>query len=105
MVHYLNIKYPLPVFPFSIADVLIRFTGVEVRVNFWDLSGHAEFFEIRNEFYKDAQGCLLVFDVTSRESFEECDVWLAEAAKVKLQSIHRRTQGLCLLCFGPLSFL
>lgn len=59
----------------------VRVDGVDVRVNFWDLSGHSEFFEIRNEFYKDAQGCLLVFDVSSRESFEELDVWLAECAK------------------------
>lgn len=28
----------------------------EVKVNFWDLSGHSEFLEIRNEFYKDTQG-------------------------------------------------
>lgn len=55
--------------------------GADVRINFWDLSGHAEFFEIRNEFYKDAQGCLLVFDVSIRESFDECDAWLSECAK------------------------
>jgi DnaJ homolog subfamily C member 27 len=48
---------------------------------FQDLSGHPEFFEIRNEFYKDAQGALLVYDVSSRESFEDLDNWLAEAAK------------------------
>jgi DnaJ family protein C protein 27 len=30
--------------------------GREVKVNFWDLSGHADFFEVRNEFYKDSQG-------------------------------------------------
>lgn len=59
----------------------VRIDGAEVRVNFWDLSGHSEFFEIRNEFYKDAQGCILVFDVSSRESFEELDIWLAECAK------------------------
>ena len=29
---------------------------LEVKVNFWDLSGHPEFFEVRNEFYKDSQG-------------------------------------------------
>eukprot|EP01031_Cornospumella_fuschlensis_P026904 gene26904-32511_t len=61
-----------------------RVDNSEVRVNFWDLSGHSEFFEIRNEFYKDAQGCMLVYDLSSRESFEECDVWLAEAAKYGL---------------------
>lgn len=59
----------------------VKISGNDVRINFWDLSGHPEFLEIRNEFYKDAQGCLLVFDVCSRESFEELDSWLAEAAK------------------------
>lgn len=28
---------------------------LELKVNFWDLSGHPEFFEVRNEFYKDTQ--------------------------------------------------
>jgi len=59
----------------------VQIEGNDVRVNFWDLSGHPELFEIRNEFYRDAQGCLLVYDVTSRDSFSECDAWLAEAAK------------------------
>jgi len=59
----------------------VKIDGTDVRVNFWDLSGHSEFFEIRNEFYKDAQGCILVYDVSIRETFEELDVWLAEATK------------------------
>lgn len=33
----------------------IAVCGKEVRVNFWDLSGHPEFFDVRNEFYKDTQ--------------------------------------------------
>ena len=32
-------------------------------------------------FCKDAPGCILVYDVTSRDSFNDCDAWLAEAAK------------------------
>tara|TARA_A100001015_G_scaffold319596_1_gene442970 strand:+ start:656 stop:1243 length:588 start_codon:yes stop_codon:yes gene_type:complete len=59
----------------------IKLDGMDVRVNFWDLSGHQEFFEIRNEFYKDTQGIILVYDMSSRESFDECDTWLAEASK------------------------
>lgn len=53
----------------------------QVKVNFWDLSGHPEFFEVRNEFYKDTQGALLVYDVSSRKSFQALDMWLKEAAK------------------------
>ena len=79
-------------------------SGRECKINFWDLSGHPEFFEVRNEFYKDTQGVrrapllagavpifeslvvsddsqiLLVFDVTSRRSFEALEAWLREAA-------------------------
>ena len=38
----------------------IALAGEEVKVNFWDLAGAKEYLEVRNEFYKDAQGCLLV---------------------------------------------
>ena len=54
-------------------------------VNFWDLSGHPEFFEVRNEFYKDTQGGILVFDVSSRASFEALDNWLLEGMKFGLR--------------------
>lgn len=53
----------------------------QVKANFWDLAGAAEYFEVRNEFYRDAQGALLVFDVGSRASFEALDAWVEEAQK------------------------
>jgi len=53
--------------------------GQTVRVNFWDLAGGEEYFEIRNEFYKDAQGAIVVFDVGDRQSFESMERWLKEA--------------------------
>lgn len=39
---------------YGVKPTVVR--GLNVRVNFWDLSGQPEFFEVRNEFYKDAQG-------------------------------------------------
>jgi len=27
----------------------------QVKANFWDLAGASEYFEVRNEFYRDAQ--------------------------------------------------
>ena len=55
--------------------------GRKVRVNFWDLSGKSEFFEVRNEFYKDTQCALLVYDVSDRSSFDGLENWLKEANK------------------------
>lgn len=50
----------------------------EVKVNIFDMAGHPIFYEVRNEFYKDTQGALLVFDVSDRKSFESLDHWLME---------------------------
>jgi len=33
---------------------------------------------VRNEFYKDTQGVILVYDVGQKESFDALDTWLAE---------------------------
>ncbi|GFH14472.1 uncharacterized protein HaLaN_10533, partial [Haematococcus lacustris] len=60
---------------------------MQLRVNFWDLAGPAEYCEVRNEFYKDAQGCLLVYDVTSRTSFENLPAWLDEAREHKADNM------------------
>ena len=34
--------------------------------------------QVRNEFYKDTQGAIMVYDVGSRSSFEALDSWLGE---------------------------
>ena len=47
----------------------------------WDFSGHTEFFEVRNEFYKDASAIMLVFDVCSKKSLDGLDAWIREANK------------------------
>ena len=61
----------------------------QVKVNFFDFAGGAEYFEIRNEFYKDAQGAVLVFDVSSKASLEALDRWLKEGEDFGLDA--RRT--------------
>merc|ERR1711988_1860462 len=50
---------------FGVKNVKLN-SGVEAKVNFWDLAGAAEFFEVRNEFYKDSQGAMLVYDVSKK---------------------------------------
>ena len=57
----------------------VRFGATEVRINLFDLAGGPEFLNVRNEFYKDTQGGILVFDVTNRESFEALNSWVDES--------------------------
>ena len=53
----------------------------EVAVHIFDTSGNAIFGDVRNEFYSDAHGVLLTFDVSKRETFEALDGWLLEVRK------------------------
>jgi GTPase SAR1 family protein len=46
--------YP-PALCISRHDIQTRIMA-QVKVNFWDLAGGQEYFEVRNEFYRDAQG-------------------------------------------------
>lgn len=57
---------------------VLKEEAVEVIVDIFDLSGDSEHFEIRNEFYRDIQGCLLVYDISNPRSFNALDKWLAE---------------------------
>lgn len=50
----------------------------DIKVNIFDMAGHPIFYEVRNEFYRDSQGALLVFDVSDRGSFESLDSWVNE---------------------------
>ena len=56
-------------------------SSVQVRVHLWDLAGAPDYYEVRNEFYKNAQGGLLVYDVTRPSTFQSLDQWLEEARR------------------------
>ncbi|CAF0893728.1 unnamed protein product [Adineta steineri] len=59
----------------------IRVRNYDIRMNIFDFSGHPLFYEVRNEFYRDVQGILLVFDLNNRRSFESLDNWICEMKK------------------------
>ena len=52
-----------------------------VRVYLWDLSGHEEYVDVRNELYGNADAVFMVYDVTQKSSFENLDSWLKEQRK------------------------
>lgn len=64
------------------ASVLLRgeFLTGSLPPFFVDVDGFSLVFapQVRNEFYKDSQGVLLVYDVGLRESFDALDSWLGE---------------------------
>ena len=47
-----------------------------IKLQIWDTAGQEKFKAITENFYKGAQGIILVFDLTDRESFNNIRVWL-----------------------------
>ena len=47
-----------------------------IKLQIWDTAGQEKFKSITENFYKGAQGIILVFDLTDRDSFANIRVWL-----------------------------
>mmetsp|Transcript_83466 Transcript_83466/g.232846 ORF Transcript_83466/g.232846 Transcript_83466/m.232846 type:complete len:213 (-) Transcript_83466:157-795(-) len=53
-------------------------TGKEHAVQIWDTAGQEKFQSVTTHHYRAADGALLVYDVTSENSFQNLDRWLNE---------------------------
>ena len=47
-----------------------------MKAQIWDTSGSERYRSITTGHYRAAVGALLVFDLTDRDSFNQCDFWL-----------------------------
>lgn len=54
----------------------ITVDGQRVKVHVWDTAGQERFRTLTSTYYRKAQGVLLVYDVTSRESFNNVRNWM-----------------------------
>eukprot|EP00455_Lapot_gusevi_P044519 TRINITY_DN5569_c0_g4_i1.p1 TRINITY_DN5569_c0_g4~~TRINITY_DN5569_c0_g4_i1.p1 ORF type:complete len:211 (+),score=63.54 TRINITY_DN5569_c0_g4_i1:90-722(+) len=52
-----------------------------IKLQIWDTAGQERFRTIRSAYYRGADGIILVYDVTSRASFDHIDTWLQEVSR------------------------
>ncbi|GLA42943.1 hypothetical protein AnigIFM63309_011678 [Aspergillus niger] len=52
-----------------------------VRLQIWDTAGQERFRSISRLYYRGANACLLCYDITDEQSFQEMTGWLAELKK------------------------
>eukprot|EP01094_Clydonella_sp_ATCC50884_P026474 TRINITY_DN7269_c0_g1_i3.p1 TRINITY_DN7269_c0_g1~~TRINITY_DN7269_c0_g1_i3.p1 ORF type:complete len:214 (-),score=50.71 TRINITY_DN7269_c0_g1_i3:393-1034(-) len=53
--------------------------GKNVKLQIWDTAGQERFRSVTRSYYRGAAGAILVYDVTSRESYNHVSSWLADA--------------------------
>jgi len=76
--------------------------SMSVHINFYDFSGTKDYLDVRNEFYLDVSGVLLVYDVGNQRSFDTLDMWLKEA---KLNGMFKTPNVSIILCANKIDTL
>lgn len=49
-----------------------------VKIQLWDTAGHERFKSITTSYYRGADGVILVFDLSRKQSFDELSFWMDE---------------------------
>ena len=55
----------------SYSEKLIQLDDYTIKFNIWDTAGQEKYRSVGKLFYKDANAAILVYDITSQNSFEE----------------------------------
>ena len=64
-------------------DKTVDYNNLKVFLQIWDTSGEEKFRSITRNFYRNADGLLVVFDLTCKESFNHVKNWINEAKEHK----------------------
>lgn len=57
---------------------VVNVDGTKVKLQIWDTAGQERFRSVTHAYYRDAHALLLLYDVTSRHSFDNIRAWLSE---------------------------
>ncbi|KAJ3435438.1 rab2a member ras oncogene family [Anaeramoeba flamelloides] len=57
---------------------MIEISESRIKLQIWDTAGQETFKTITRSYYRGAVGCLLVYDITLRESFYHVQNWLQD---------------------------
>ncbi|CAG9319832.1 unnamed protein product [Blepharisma stoltei] len=56
----------------------VQVAGKNIKLQLWDTAGQESFRAITRSFYRNANGVLLMYDITHKETFEDLEDWLKE---------------------------
>lgn len=62
----------------------MNYLDKKIRLQIWDTAGQERFLAVSTAFYRGANGVLLCYDITNRQSFDHLGAWLD---RVKMQAL------------------
>ena len=82
LIRYIDNKYDGDSLPTLGVDVRYKFVTLEnkkIRVDIWDTAGQERFKNITKNYFRGANGIILVFDITNRATYDVLKTWLITA--------------------------
>ena len=79
-----GLDYPFDIKPTVGSDYFMRTVknaNGYFQFNLFDMSGDPTYVEVRNEFYKEAQVLIIMYDISRRQTFDALEMWLREVSK------------------------
>ena len=56
--------------------ITLKYKDIIAKVHIWDTAGNERFKSITINYYRSSHGFIYVYDITSKESFENLDIWI-----------------------------
>ena len=69
------------------SDKKYIYKNKNIKIQIWDTAGQERYRSLTSMYYKGAKGAILVYDITSKNSFENIDKWLIEMKKTADENI------------------
>ncbi|RQM22706.1 hypothetical protein B5M09_005444 [Aphanomyces astaci] len=66
----------------SYLDKKLSVDNNNVQLSIWDTAGQERFHALGPIYYRDADGALLVYDITDEESFQKVKTWVKELRRI-----------------------
>ncbi|XP_015212274.1 ras-related protein Rab-37 isoform X1 [Lepisosteus oculatus] len=66
---------------------VVTVDSVKVKLQIWDTAGQERFRSVTHAYYRDAQALLLLYDITSKSSFDNIRAWLTEIHEYAQQDV------------------
>ena len=64
-----------------------------MKLQIWDTAGQERFRTITSSYYRGAQGIIVVYDITSQDSFDSIKIWLAEIDRYASENVDKLLVG------------
>ena len=62
---------------------VIKFGNKHIKIKVWDTAGQERFRTITRQYYKNAEGMILIYDVTEQKTFEQVGDWVTSIMENK----------------------